>query len=161
MKLYVGRHSFAGAFSNDPKIERERPLKPLGVEMANAAADGMIESDEIPNVIFTSPLERAKQTADIYGKRMRVPVNVIDDLAPQRPLEDRILELMGHKEIKRVMLVGHHDNTTPAFTNFKSDETWDPLKMAEVRRLRIDRKSGEWSTRWRQLPSELGYRDIS
>jgi phosphohistidine phosphatase len=161
MRLYVGRHNFAGDYSADPKQERNRPLLPEGKRTAAAIAQAMSDAGEVPKVIFASPFERAKQTADIYGKLLGVQVNIIDDLAPNRPLEDRILELMGHKEMKRFMVLGHVDNTTPAFNNFgsKNSDDWDDLVMGEVRRLSIDRKSGAWKIKWGVKPSDLGLRD--
>lgn len=159
MRLYVARHAFAGAFSTDPKKERERPLTPEGVAMAKAVAAAMLDADEIPSVIFASPFMRTTQTADIYGKTLGIQVNAIDDLAPNRPLEDRILELMTHKEVKGFMILGHVDNTTPAFNNFGGDDDWDDLVMAEVRRVKIDRKTGAWKLRWSIKPSELGLKD--
>lgn len=158
MKLWIMRHGFAGDFiPNDTKAERNRPLKPEGKAMVKAIAQAMIDADEIPNVIFASPFERTKNTADIVGSMLLVQVNIVDDMAPNRPLEERLLEFMGHKEQKRIMLVGHVDNTTPAFENFGGD--WEPLVMAEVRRVKIDRKSGEWTLKWGVKPSDLGLND--
>jgi phosphohistidine phosphatase SixA len=159
LKLWIGRHGFAGDYSTDPKKERERPLKPEGIEMVRAVAQAMADAGEEPYVIFASPHARAQQTADIYGKKFGIPVEVIDDLSPNRPLEDRILELMSHKEQKRVMIVGHVDNTSPAFDNFGGDQDWEPLVMAEVRRVKIDRKTGDWSIKWGVKPSDLGLKD--
>jgi phosphohistidine phosphatase SixA len=161
LKLWIGRHGFAGDYSTDPKKERERPLKPEGIEMVRAVAQAMDDADEIPNVIFSSPFVRAVQTADILGKQFGIRVNNVDDLSPDRPLEDRILELMSHKEITRLMLVGHTDNTEPAFNNFgsKNGDDFEPLVMAEVRRLKIDRKSGQWKVRWGVKPSDLWLKD--
>jgi phosphohistidine phosphatase len=174
LKLYVARHSDAGAFiPGDPKAERERTLTPNGVRLAKAVGAKMKSAGQVPSVIFSSPLERAKQTADIIGAKLKVQVNIIDDLAPNRPLEDRVLELIKHRQVKRAMLVGHHDNTTPAFDNFGGDmgdsltddddeddfDDWPPLVKAELRKLRIDRDSGNWKCVWRVMPSSLGFSD--
>ena len=116
------RHSFAGApaADSDPQGERERDLKAKGVAMATAVGNELVsrKDDPLPSVIFTSPFQRAVSTADIMGGILGIRVNVVDDLAPNRPLDDRLLELMSHGEVKRIMVVGHHDNTTPAFNNF-------------------------------------------
>jgi phosphohistidine phosphatase SixA len=161
VKLWVMRHAYAGDFSEDPKKERERPLKPEGVEMAKAVAGAMSEAGEEPKVIFASPFVRTTSTADIVGKALGIQVNIIDDLAPNRPLEDRVLELMGHDAMKRIMIVGHVDNTTPALDGFGSDDgsKWKDLVMAEVRRLKIDRKTGAWRVKWGVKPSDLGLED--
>ena len=158
----MARHGFAGDFiPDDTKAERNRPLKPEGRKMVQAIAEAMADADEIPKVIFCSPFERTKQTADIIGSFLTVQVNVVDDLAPNRPLEERLLEFMGHKEQKRIMIVGHVDNSTPAFNDFGSSDgsDWKPLVMGEVRRLKIDRKTGEWALKWCVRPSDLGLKD--
>ncbi len=190
MKMYMGRHSFAGPSNKDPKKERERGLTDAGVAIATAIANEMGANDEVPNVIFSSPFFRAQQTADLYGKILGVRVNIIDDVAPNRPMDDRIVELMAHGDLRKFMIVGHHDNTTPAMNLFGgrmgkekrddddklrkalgyedsstpgSDGTnkgdWVPLVMSEVRRLRMDRKTGQWKVRWRLRPSDIGLKD--
>lgn len=159
MKLWIGRHAFAGRYSTDPKTERERPLQAEGIKIAKAIGDAMVAADEVPSVIFASPFTRATQTADIYGKAFGAGVSVMDDLSPDRPLEDRILELMAHGQVKRLMIVGHVDNLPDAMNNLGGDVNFDDLVMAEVRRVRIDRKDGGWKLRWGLKPSDLGMTD--
>ena len=155
------RHGFAGKPSPDPTIERNRPLLPEGVAMVKAVANAMGASDEIPNVIFCSPLVRATMTADIVGKLLGVQVNVVGDLSPNRPLDEGILSLIGRRDeaIKRVMIVGHVDNTTPAMRAFGGDQKWKSLVMAECRRVNISRKDGSWKLKWCVAPSDLGLKD--
>jgi phosphohistidine phosphatase SixA len=163
VKLYVGRHNWAGAASDDPATERDRPLKPEGVRTSKAIAQAMIDAEEIPNAIFSSPFARAIQTADIYGKAFGVQVNVIGDLAPVRPLTptlEELLSIKGTEKLKRPMLVGHVDNMGPAFRDLGVDgEDWDDMVMGEVRRLRIDRKTLDWDIRWTLKPSDVGMKD--
>ncbi len=191
MKLYVMRHGYAGESLSDPKAERQRPLKPEGREMVKAVANWMLANDEVPTIIFASPFERAKQTADIVGAIFGIGVDIVDDMAPNRPLDNRLLEFIGHGDLRRLMIVGHVDNTTPTFNRFggkfrksvrdSGDDKliensqppasmadngdyfgdWPPLVMAEARRLRIDRKTGEWNVRCRVRPSDLGLTDYT
>lgn len=159
MRMWVCRHAYAGDSLPDPKAERERPLLPEGKATALAVAKALLAAGEVPKVIFCSPFMRTIMTADIYGKTMGVQVNVIGEFAPMRPLEDSILNLMSHGEQRKIMVVGHVDNTTPAMNNLGGDTKWKDLVMAEVRRVRIDRKSGQWSIRWGIKPSDLGLKD--
>jgi phosphohistidine phosphatase SixA len=131
--------------------------------MAKAIAQAMGVAGEIPNAIFSSPFMRAIQTADIVGKILKAQVNVIGDLSPIRPIDETILGLMSHGEIKRVMIVGHKDNVGPAMNNFGSvdGDDWKDEVMAEVRRVRIDRDTGKWSLKWQLRPSDLGLRDVA
>lgn len=159
MKLYIGRHCYAGDPSDDPKTERERPLLQEGKVTALAIANAMCDIGEVPNVIFCSPFQRAIMTADIYGRVFGIQVNVIGDMAPVRPLEDAIATLIGSDKLKRVMLVGHVDNTTPAMQTFESNDKWKDLVMGEVRRVNISRKDCSWSLKWGIKPSDIGRKD--
>lgn len=173
MKLWLGRHSFAGATlakrgdsdkplqgATDPKGERDRPLTAEGVRMAKAIARAMRDADELPNVIFASPYIRALQTADIYGTILQVRVNIVGDFSPDRPLAKALLGLMAQDAaLKRIMVVAHVDNTTPAMEFFGGDVTWDDLVMSEVRRVEIDRDKGSWELQWGIKPSDLGMKD--
>lgn len=159
MKLYIARHCWAGPSSKDPKRERDRPLLPQGKSIAAKMADALEELGEVPNVIFTSPFERAIQTADIYGKCFGVAVNIIGDLAPDRPLENFLADLLDHDHLTRIMLVGHVDNTTPLFKSSPSKDKWKPLVRGEVRRLKIDRDSLEWKLKFGIKPSDIGLSD--
>lgn len=153
------RHGFAGTPSKDPKTERDRELTDEGVEMVKAVAAAWSDAHKGPMVVFCSPFTRTVQTADLVGKYFGVQVNVIGELAPQRPLEEGILSLLKHGEVKGVLLVGHVDNTTPAMNQFGGDVEWQPLVMAEVRRVEMDRKTGEWCLKWSIKPSYLGLVD--
>lgn len=150
------RHAYAGPSSKDPKRERERPLTPEGKSTARAIAEAMGDLGEIPSVIFCSPFARTIQTADIVGKALGVKVDILGDLAPNIPLEETILNMIGADHLKRVMIVGHVDNTTPAFQAFESKEKWEPLVRAEIRRLEIDRKDACWELKWCLCPADLG-----
>lgn len=150
----------------NPKAERERPLSAEGRATAKAIAKAMLDAGEVPSVIFCSPFARTTQTADIYGLAFsqstgdRVSVNSVGDFAPDRPLELGIAGLIGSDKLRRVMIVGHVDNTTPAFNTFADDDgAWPDLVMAEVRRIEIDRKSCKWDLRWALRPSDLGLKD--
>lgn len=159
MKLYVGRHGYAGVPSRDPKKERERPLKPEGVQMVKATARSILNLGDIPACIFCSPFQRTIQTADIYGKILGIQVEVIGDMSPVRPLTTTLTELLQGKfvTLKRVMMIGHRDNLEPLFRGLAgSDSAFDDIAMGEVRRLKIDRWDLDWKEKWRMRPSDFG-----
>lgn len=161
MKLYIMRHGYAGDAENDPKAERERPLLPEGKATVLAMARAMDVCGETPSAVFSSPFTRTTQTADIVAKYFGIQNNPLGDLAPIRPLVPSIEELVGYGKLKRILLVGHVDNTTPAMRNLDGDPNykWEDLVMAEVRRVRIDRKTLEWRLRWGLKPSDIGLKD--
>jgi phosphohistidine phosphatase SixA len=159
MKLWIMRHCYAGDWSSDPKVERERPLTAEGKATALAIAQTMATCGEVPAVIFSSPFTRATMTADIIGKELKVQVNWIGDLAPMRNLDTTILDLMSFPKARKIMIVAHVDNTTPSMNMLDGDVKWKDLVMGEVRRIKIDRDSGDWALKWALKPSDIGRPD--
>ena len=159
MKLWIMRHSMAGNYSDDPEKERDRPLTKEGVGIAEAIAKGMMDMEEMPSVIFASNFVRTQETADIVGKTLKVPVDLIDELAPHLSLTNWVMSIVGNKDMKRVMIVGHHDNLQPCFEELGDGEPFKDLAKGEVRRLDIDRDTGEWEETWQLKPSDVGLED--
>lgn len=160
MKLYVARHGYAGpAIENNPKAERERPLLAEGKATTLAMAKAMDAMGEAPKFIFSSPFERAVNSADIYGKYFGIQVEVIDDFSPMRPLQPGLENIVGFERMKRVLIVGHVDNTTPCFEKLDDRDKWKDLVMGELRRVEINRKTLEWRLKWSIKPSDLGLKD--
>lgn len=58
-----------------------------------------------PDAILSSPLVRARQTAEILGEEFRVPVRVIEGLG--RPAHEEVLGACRELSEERVALVGH------------------------------------------------------
>jgi phosphohistidine phosphatase SixA len=154
MKLWLARHADAGAYSSDPARERERPLTSLGVKQASAVARRMRVDGERPRVILASPLARAMETADIFGRVLGVRVEPWDDLTPNRELIPAVLEL-ATSGARRVMLVGHQDNLDP-LTEDRSGEGPKLFERAEVRRYALDRGSLAMRRRYTMTPAALG-----
>jgi phosphohistidine phosphatase SixA len=159
VKLWVARHGFAGDVRRDPTEERNRSLTKEGRATVEAVAKGMRVAGEIPVLILASPYARTLETADIFGKVLDVRVDVLDELAPNFPIADTIARLAEDSEMHRLMIVGHVDNTTPAMEQLGSDDEWPNLLKSEVRRVKIDRKTGEWKLRWQLLPSDVAMPD--
>lgn len=152
------RHGYAGDPLADPKAERDRPLRAEGRAAALAIAKAMDACGEYPCSVFSSPYTRTTQTADIVAKYFGLPNDPLGDLAPVRPLVPSIEELVSYGKLKRILLVGHVDNTTPAMRSL-GDDDWKDLVMAEVRRVKIDRDSLEWCLKWQLKPSDIGLKD--
>jgi phosphohistidine phosphatase SixA len=152
------RHGPAGPPSDDPEKERSRPLTKDGEELVAAVAEAMLKAGEEPRVIFASNYERTARTADIVGSVLGAGVDLIDECSPHMPLASFFRFLLDDDDTKRVMIVGHSDNIVPAL-NELDDNGFDDIAKGEVRRLKIDRKSGEWKEIWRLVPSVLGFKD--
>ena len=107
MRLYFLRHGLADWPDWDPARDAERPLSRPGVEKMQAEARAMEALRVRPDAILSSPLARARQTADIMANRLRVKVIEEPLLAPGFDIRRLPRVLAGQGGGGDLMLVGH------------------------------------------------------
>jgi phosphohistidine phosphatase len=78
MRIHLCRH--AQAAPGDPDELRE--LTPEGVEQARALGSRLAALPEPPVVVLTSPLVRARQTADAVAEALGLAAQARDELLP-------------------------------------------------------------------------------
>lgn len=109
MNLLIVRHAIA--FERDAKRwpdDRARPLRPEGISRARRAAAGLKHWADRPQLLLTSPLTRAKQTAEILTQNAEWPRAVeCPALAPGEPPESALDALRGHGGSEVIAVVGH------------------------------------------------------
>lgn len=113
MKLHLFRHGIA-IDREDPACpsDHDRFLTPKGIAKTQAAAHGLRALGLKPNIILTSPLLRAVQTAEIACEYLGYPVKKlrqIETLKSDAKPADLFEELSGLKA-EEVMCVGHAPN---------------------------------------------------
>jgi len=112
LQLYFVRHAIAVPHGSAGFVEEERPLTDEGRQKMHRAAQGIRALKCLPDVIFSSPLVRALQTAEILQSELSekrdnpVPVEIEKSLSIGGDLEDFLKKLKDRKE-EAVMLVGH------------------------------------------------------
>ena len=65
MELLIIRHAIAAERGSPGMSDDERPLTPEGSQKFREAAQGLVEIVKRPDALLTSPLLRARQTAEI------------------------------------------------------------------------------------------------
>lgn len=109
-QLYVMRHGIAVArgSANFPD-DTERPLTPEGKAKMKVIARGLLGLGVRLDSVITSPLVRARETAEIVGQVYgpNVPVEFSDDLRPGGSLESLVAHLAKHADRRRILVVGH------------------------------------------------------
>ena len=145
MNLYLLRHAIAAA-KDDPAFESDsdRPLTKKGIKKFRKAARG-IERLGIPfDAILSSPLVRARQTADIVAAVLNKEsyIEEISELAPQSLPEQLTSALNNFNDKQHVMLVGHEPflGKLAAFlVNGKNNsDSVIPLKKGGICRIEIE-----------------------
>jgi phosphohistidine phosphatase len=108
MDLLIVRHAIA--FERDRQRWRDdadRPLSPAGVRSARKAAAGLKKLTTRPQRLLTSPLVRARQTAQILSDMAGWPAaKETPELAPGEPVL-AVLEVLAKDRSHLIALVGH------------------------------------------------------
>jgi phosphohistidine phosphatase len=111
MKLYLLRHGEA-ADHGDPRYPNDaaRPLTAKGRKRTRQLANALRRMDISFDVIFTSPLARARQTAEIVARSLGLEKKLrpTNHLAPEGTFVD-LLAQVEHARVsaKAILLVGH------------------------------------------------------
>ena len=105
MVAYFLRHADA-----EPRItsDHERKLTPKGLEQSEKVGRFMVRCGLLPEIILTSPVVRARQTARIVAEKLGdAEVSEVDWLACGMSAETCLMELKARQGTASVLLVGH------------------------------------------------------
>jgi phosphohistidine phosphatase len=112
VELYLIRHGLAAergdAFPDDTK----RPLTSRGIARLRKEARALVKLGVSFDQIVTSPLVRARQTADVFAQALNPhpPLAISEALAPGGTPVAVIEDLGRFERRSRVALVGHEPN---------------------------------------------------
>jgi phosphohistidine phosphatase len=106
MQLIILRHGKAEAKGHKKDFDRE--LVERGFEQARKAGQLLKATGHSPNIVLTSPLVRAKQTAETFCEAAGIDGPIVQPwiASGMRP-ETALAELRAFTEFRRVMIVGH------------------------------------------------------
>ncbi len=106
MDLILLRHGKAADSSASGDFGRE--LTARGIEQSQCAARLLMAAGKLPHIVLTSPLLRARQTADAFCAESGIPGAVTQSwLACGMAPETALAELAAFRDFKRVLIVGH------------------------------------------------------
>jgi len=126
MRLYFLRHG-AADWPDWTKPDEERPLTKAGRKEVHQVGEFLATFKVRPDVILTSPLPRAAQTADIAAEHFKVRAREEKLLAPGFQIED-LTRLLRKYPQQILMLVGHE----PDFTSVIKALTGANLKLSKA-----------------------------
>lgn len=107
MRLYLMRHGPAGNRDTWTGDDNLRPLTEKGERRMHAAAEGLKLLSPVVDTLLTSPLVRARQTAEIIGETLHLPVEEQAALSPGFGLAHLAGLLTIYTEARGLMLFGH------------------------------------------------------
>jgi phosphohistidine phosphatase len=108
-ELYLVRHAIAADRGSEWPDDGKRPLTERGMSRFKEVVKGLRRLDIAVDEIYTSPLVRAKQTAELLasGLEGKPPVKVLDALAPGHTATAVMSNLAKIARRRRIALVGH------------------------------------------------------
>ena len=108
-ELYLIRHGVAAERGENYPDDTKRPLTNEGVQKLRKEAKALIALDITLDVILTSPLVRARQTAELVAAAFRNPPPIVTmaSLAPGSAHNAIIEELSKQHRRHHIALVGH------------------------------------------------------
>ena len=116
MILYFLRHGKAGQGDPMDPNDDARELTSAGMADLRAAVPVWQRLNLRPDVVLSSPLPRALQTAELFvsGMGLKREVVVDDRLSPGADWGDFARALAAHRDARRVMFAGHEPDLSSA-----------------------------------------------
>jgi len=115
-RLYFLRHGLAD-WPNWTGPDGERPLTPEGIRKMKDTAKALKRLDLSIEAIFSSPLIRAKQTAEFVADRLKLKVTLAPALAPGFGVHQLSELLKEYADAKTIILVGHEPDFSTTVAN--------------------------------------------
>ena len=112
LELYIIRHGVAAERGEEYPDDSKRPLTSSGISRLRKEAKALDAIGVAFDLILTSPLVRARQSADVFAETMKSKPTVAntDSLAPAGTPAAVMQELGRHMRKGRIALVGHEPN---------------------------------------------------
>jgi phosphohistidine phosphatase len=110
MKIHLLRHGIAAGLGQENNFrDEQRALTPEGLAKMRRAAQGLGRLNIDFDVIASSPLIRARQTAEIVAEALKFsqPLDEWGELVPEGPVDAVLRRLNEFRECESVLLVGH------------------------------------------------------
>lgn len=160
MRILVVRHGPAGGPAEKARWkgkDERRPLSAEGKKKLRRATRGLSSVAGKVDLIATSPLVRARQTAELVAERLRAPVVETETLAPFAAPEETLRWLLGRRE-KAIAVVGHEPQLglLVAWLCAASAQPVTELKKGQACLLELrGRRPGDAVLVWSLAPKQL------
>jgi len=158
-ELYLIRHGLAEDRGDAWPDDAKRPLTEDGMARMRKAARGLARLGVTIDIVLTSPLVRARQTAEIVaaGLDPRPSLAHTDALAPEGGFAGVLAELVKHARKTRIALVGHEPNIGELAARLIGSRHAIEFKKGAVCRIDVEAlpPSGPGDLRWLLTPKVL------
>ena len=130
MDLYILRHGKAEAIGPLYRSDYERPLSAKGRKGTKRSAEGMKAMNVQVDEIISSPLLRARQTAEIVQERLAPETEIeISDALATHDLSEIAALIQSRSTNRSVMLIGHEPTLSMLISMLASGTTQAALDL--------------------------------
>lgn len=158
MLLYVLRHGIAFERDEWDGDDDSRPLTDDGKSRTREVVKALQKAGKLEmDAIWSSPLVRARQTAEIAGKVLGLQVAIVDELASGTALQRLMAAFEKRKPLpEKLMLVGHEPDCGEIIGGLAGREHEDfSLKKAGMALLDGKFEPGGMKLKWLLAPAEV------
>jgi phosphohistidine phosphatase len=159
VELYIVRHAIAAERGPEWPDDSKRPLTERGIDRFKEIVDGLVWLGVQIDVILTSPLVRAKQTAQYLSSGMpaKPAIKIADALAPGHAAAETMEQVAREAgRHSHVAIVGHEPDLGELTGWLIGTRRAIPLKKGGVCRLDLDTLSSRHGTLvWHVPPKAL------
>jgi phosphohistidine phosphatase len=133
MRLYLLRHAIAGERDEEKyPDDGQRPLTRAGTKKMIKIAQALSKMGVKIDLILSSPLLRARETAEIAREHLRLEKDclvLVDQLAPLGDPSQLITEIQTKYLHERLLLVGHEPDLSNLISLLLSGDTTLSITM--------------------------------
>jgi phosphohistidine phosphatase len=163
LELHLVRHAVAAERGPDYPDDAERPLTAEGASKWRRAVEGLRELGVTLDLVLTSPLVRAHETAELLaaGLKPKPKLAVVDALSPGRRTADVLAVIAKFaaqpRGPSRLALVGHEPDLGELAARLLGAKGLVEFRKGAVCRIDIDRAmpGGPGVLRWFLSPRAL------
>jgi phosphohistidine phosphatase len=161
MKLFLVRHTEAIDYETESvRTDDIRFITPKGRKISTTVFKALKDDFADLDKIFTSPLVRAVQTAEILAVILKYKndVEVANELTLPTP-SSKVLQLLKRNTIfKSIALVGHEPMMSSLVQSFSDRKNFElPFKKSGVCYIDFDVDNGQGKFEWYYNPKTMEY----
>ena len=158
-EIYLIRHGLAEERGDSWPDDAKRPLTDEGISRMRKSVRGLSRLGVTLDVVLTSPLVRARQTAEIVaaGVSPRPSLISAESLAPDGSFAAVVADLEKHVRKGRIALVGHEPGIGELAARLIGSRHAIEFKKGAVCRIDVEAlpPSGPGDVRWLLTPKIL------
>jgi phosphohistidine phosphatase len=146
MIIYFVRHASAGEHLTNPKKDEKRSLDVEGIEQCGFVGRALAALNVQPDVVISSPLKRATQTASLIGNEIGYEAKLQLEAAmkPEGSFTDFRRMLEKYSKHEAIMVVGHNPSITDFLAKMIAKSGCEALidfKKGAVARVETERRA--------------------